>query len=82
MKQTIRVRKRGNSLILPIPTTFAEQLDLRPDTPVRLLIDGDRLVVAPIAEPAYALDELLAGFTEKNRHDEFDTGAAAGHEVW
>ncbi len=29
-----------------------------------------------------ALDDLLAGVTEENLHQEFDTGPAVGNEFW
>ena len=42
--------------------------------------DG-RLVVTP-KRPAYTLEELVAGITTDNRHEEADWGRPMGDEVW
>ena len=44
-------------------------------------MDGN-LVEAPVVEPQFNLEDLLAGVTEQNLHCEVDTGLAAGLEVW
>ena len=57
-------------------------MGLEDNAPVELsLIDG-KLVVAPVTEPRYSLERLLAQVTEENVHGEVDTGAAMGGEVW
>jgi antitoxin MazE len=33
-------------------------------------------------KPVYSLNELLAGMTPENRHDEVDFGAPVGREVF
>jgi antitoxin MazE len=77
-----RIHRWGNSLALRIPKAFAAEAHLTQDTVVELsLVDG-KLVVAPVAESAVTLEELLAGVTEQNLHGEVETGPAAGHEAW
>ena len=47
-----------------------------------MTVEHGRLVVTPVDEtPVYTLDELLAGMTEDNLHEEVRTGAASGNEV-
>ena len=76
------VQKWGNSLAVRIPRAFAAEAHLVDNTPVELsLVDG-KLVVAPIASPSAALEELLAGVTDDNIHREVDTGPAVGNEAW
>lgn len=82
MKRKVRMQEWGNSIVLPIPIAVAEKLELRPNSQVELVIEDDKIVVAPVTRPEYSLDELLAGITGENRHDEVDTGAATGHEAW
>ncbi len=77
-----KVQKWGNNIALRISRVFAQQINLQPNSPVELVIDGDKLVVAPVSEPVFTLDELLAGITEENRHGAVDTGTAAGNEAW
>ncbi len=77
-----RVQKWGNSLALRIPKAFAAEAGLRANAAVELsLVDG-ALVVQPIAPPPLTLEELLRGVTDENRPGEWDTGPAAGKEVW
>lgn len=77
-----RVQKWGNSLALRIPKSFAAEAHLAEDMPVELsLIDG-QLVIRPLGSEEPTLEELLRGVTDQNRHDAWDTGPAAGREVW
>jgi antitoxin MazE len=67
-----RVQKWGNSLALRIPKSFAAEVGLDPNSLVVLLSE----------KPKFTLKQLLAQANEKNLHHEFDTGSAAGGEVW
>lgn len=77
-----RVKKWGNSLALRIPQTFARQLELEPDSQVRLTIRGKSLAVQPMKRPPVRLETLLKDVTDSNRHEEVDTGPPRGREVW
>ena len=77
-----RVQKWGNSLALRIPKSFAAEAQLREDTPVELSLIKGKLVVQPLAEEPLTLDDLLRSVTDQNLHGEWDTGPAAGKEVW
>jgi antitoxin MazE len=45
------------------------------------VVEG-KLVVAPIADREYTLEELLAAVTKRNIHGEIDTGPSVGKELW
>ena len=75
-----RVQKWGNSLALRIPKPLATQVGLEANTPVRLLLRGEELVIAPVTLPSLKLDDLLAQVTEHNLHGEVDSGPAVGRE--
>lgn len=45
------------------------------------LVDG-RLVIEPVPEADYALDQLLVGVTAENLHSEIDFSSPEGNEVW
>ena len=77
-----RVQKWGNSLALRIPKSFALEAGFRQDAPVELRLVGGKLVVQPVTEEPLALDDLLRGVTDQNRHGEWNTGPAVGKEVW
>jgi len=78
-----KVQKWGNSLALRIPKSFAAEVGLSDDSAVDLALVGGKLVITPLFIRAeFALDELLAGVTDENLHNEIATGDATGNEVW
>ena len=42
----------------------------------------EKLVVVPIEEPELTLEILVEQITPMNRHEEIETGAPLGAEVW
>ena len=77
-----RIQKWGNSLALRIPRPFAEDAKLCEDTEVDVTVRNGKLVVVPVPEPQFTLEELVERITPENRHDEVGTGGAVGNEVW
>jgi antitoxin MazE len=76
------VRRWGNSLALRIPRSVAADSRIKEGSVVDVSTVRGRLVVTPISEPRFTLDQLLAGITKENLHDEVDWGTAVGREVW
>ncbi|MEO0826182.1 MAG: AbrB/MazE/SpoVT family DNA-binding domain-containing protein [Cyanobacteria bacterium J06635_15] len=68
------------SLTVKIPKTLATEAGLSNGMTVELCIVNGNLTLVP-ATPKYSLDELLAGITPDNLHNEIDTGEAVGQEV-
>jgi len=77
-----QVKKWGNSLALRIPKSLAEQLDMKTDTEVEIVVEDGQLVIKPLPEPELTLEEMLAQITAENLHEEVETGTAVGGEVW
>ena len=77
-----QVKKWGNSLALRIPKPLAEQLAIKTDTEVEIVIEDGQLLIRPLPEPVLSLEALLAQITDENLHDEVETGTAVGGEVW
>ena len=77
-----RIQKWGNSLALRIPRPFAEESKLREDSPVDVSVRNGKLVVVPLLEPTFTLEELVEQITPENRHSEVVTGETLGNEVW
>lgn len=77
-----RVQRWGNSLAVRIPKPFALEIGLEQNTLVTLSISEGKLLLEPIIEPRYTLEQLLANITADNLHHEIETGEAAGNEVW
>lgn len=78
----LRVQKWGNSLALRIPRSLATETSLESGSEVDLALVEGRLVITPLADPAYRLDDLLALITPENLHTETDTGPSLGAEAW
>lgn len=77
-----RVQRWGNSLAVRIPKPLADEVGLKDNSPVRLLLQDRQLVVVPVLTSAFDLETLLAQVTESNRHAEVLTGPAVGGEAW
>ena len=77
-----RIQKWGNSLALRIPRPFAKESKLQENSPVDVSVRNGKLVVAPLLEPTFALEELVEQITPENRHSEVVTGETLGNEVW
>ncbi len=80
MKTT--VRKWGNSLAVRIPKAAAVETNLAQGSVVEVEVRNGRIVLEPQRPPKYTLEELVAGMTEENRHDEIDSGPPVGKELW
>ena len=77
-----RVKKWGNSLGLRIPKTFADEINLKENSSIEMMMQDGTLLITPVMEREWTLEELLAGVTDENRHHEWETGPAEGGEIW
>lgn len=76
------VKKWGNSAAVRIPAAVLAAADLSLDQAVDVREEGGRIVIEPIREETFDLDDLVAGITDENRHDAVDTGPPRGREFW
>lgn len=77
-----KIKKWGNSLALRIPKLLALDANLKINKVVDISIDMGSIIITPIDEKEYSLKKLLEGVTKNNLHEEFDTGAPVGKEIW
>jgi len=77
-----KVQKWGNSLAIRIPKLFAQNIRLRNDDRVELLLKNGKLIISPIIDEEYTLEGLLSGVTADNVHSEIDMGKPVGKEIW
>lgn len=75
------ISKWGNSLAVRISKVFAHDAGLSAGAEVDVTVENGRIIITPVS-PDYALEELVKGITEDNRHDETDWGPSVGAEVW
>ena len=76
------VQKWGNSLGIRIPMPIARETHLHAGSCVDVREENETVVIAPIKQPGFRLDELLKGINKNNIHQESDFGAAEGKEIW
>jgi len=77
-----KIQKRGNSLGLRIPKSFAEQAGVEAGSDVDLSVENGELIVRPRRSPRYELKDLLQAVTANNVHREIETGEPVGRESW
>ncbi len=78
----IQIQKWGNSLALRISKSFAIESNIDSGTMVEVSLDEGRIMVLPVAEPEFSLEEMLTNVTPENIHGENDTGDRVGRETW
>jgi antitoxin ChpS len=79
------LRKVGGSVMLSLPPSLLEVVQLGPGATVGITVRGGRLVIEPQPRPRYSLDELLAQCNPKARRGaeerEWVTGTPIGNEI-
>lgn len=78
----VQIQKWGNSLALRIPKSFAVESKIGQGSTVEVSLERGKIIVLPVAEPDFSLDEMLAQVTKENLHGETDTGNSVGRESW
>ena len=78
----VQIQKWGNSLALRIPKSFAVESKVEQGSIVEVSLEQGKIIVAPVAEPEFTLEDLLAKVTKQNLHEEIDTGFSRGKEAW
>jgi antitoxin MazE len=76
------VRKWGNSAAVRIPASVMQATRLDLDEAVDVREEAGRIVIEPVRQKTYDLNQLLEGITSKNQHEAVDFGPAMGKEVW
>ncbi len=76
----LQVGKWGNSLGIRLPRHIADLLNLSLKDRMSCSIEDGKLVLEPIRQPKYTLEELLAGIEEPG--EEVSWGKPQGKEAW
>jgi antitoxin MazE len=80
MKAT--VRKWGNSAAVRIPASVLEATRLNLDEDVDVREEAGRIVIEPVRQKMFVLEDLLKGINSKNQHKSIDFGPPLGKEAW
>lgn len=78
----IQIKKWGNSASVRIPASVMAAASLRIDQAVDVREEGGRVIIEPVAVPAYDLDDLLAKMTPDTFPEDVDFGRPVGGEAW
>ncbi|MDD5092699.1 MAG: AbrB/MazE/SpoVT family DNA-binding domain-containing protein [Candidatus Wallbacteria bacterium] len=78
----LKVQKWGNSLAIRFPKALMEMLGLERESVVDVQLSDGQIVIEPAATNAFSIEELVAGITEENCHEELLCGKPAGREAW
>ena len=77
----VTVKKWGNSAAVRIPASVMEAMHLDLDEVVEVREEKGRIVIEPVRQKTYTLNELLKGISTENRHEAVDFGPPEGKEV-
>lgn len=77
----VTVKKWGNSASVRIPAAIMEAAHLELDEVVDVSEKDGQIIIAPLRAPEYALDDLIAGITPENLHEETEFGGPQGKEL-
>jgi antitoxin MazE len=82
MVSKAQLAKWGNSLAVRIPKNLADEARLREGDYLLLEVEQQGAVSLKAVKRPKSLEELIAGITPKNLHNEQNWGAPTGAEVW
>ena len=82
----VAFQKWGNSLALRVPKAFADEIGASDGKPAEMNVSDGKLVIEVVRPQRrrrrYRLDDLVAGITSTNRHEEINWGPPVGNEAW
>ncbi|HPJ12496.1 MAG TPA: AbrB/MazE/SpoVT family DNA-binding domain-containing protein [Caldisericia bacterium] len=65
-----KISKWGNSLGIRIPLMIVKELNLQSGDKIKIHFKDSKIVIEPVSEHKYSLEELLKGVNENNLHSE------------
>jgi antitoxin MazE len=78
----VQVKKWGNSASVRIPASVHGRRGGQPQSGRRRPRGGGRIIIEPIRQPTYDLDQLLDQMSPDTFHDDVDVGPPVGREAW
>ena len=75
------IRKWGNSPALRLSAAAMKLANFDLEQRVTIKAVKGRIIIEPCDKVEYKLEDLVAGMTTKNRHDEVSFGAPVGKEA-
>ncbi len=78
----VTVKKWGNSAAVRIPASVMDAIKLHLDEVVEVREEKGRIVIEPVRQKEYVLEDLLKGIQKTNLHGAVDFGSPEGKEIW
>lgn len=75
-----RIKRWGNSASVRIPSAVMQSAGLALDDVVDVREEDGRIVIEPAVRTEFDLEEMVAGITPENRHEEISFGPPIGRE--
>jgi antitoxin MazE len=76
------VAKWGNASAIRIPKSIMQKANLHQGDEVEFEVESPGVIIVRAARIQPSLQDLVAGITPQNRHDETEWGKPRGSEVW
>lgn len=76
------VKKWGNSAAVRIPAAVMEATRLNLNDAISVRGEHGRIIIEPVRQKIYKLEDLLIAITLENQHHEIDFGRPVGKETW
>ncbi len=79
---TSAVKKWGNSAAVRIPSEVLAAARLTLDQPVDVREEDGRIIIEPVRNVRFELNDLLKGIRRSNLHQPVQDDSPRGREVW
>ena len=78
----LNIKRWGNNLGVRLPAAVAGAAHLHEDQPVRITVEGDRVIIQPVKDQPLTLDERLALYDPARHGGEVMVCPPLGAEQW
>lgn len=72
------IKKWGNSAAIRIPSKIFEDAKLNFDQVLNIAVEDGHVVLKPVYNHRYVLDDLLSGITAENQHHPVEVNSGRG----
>jgi len=82
VEAVLDIKQWGNNLGVRLPAAVARAAHLHADQRVRITVEGDRVVIEPVADAPLTLEQRLALYDPARHGGEVMATPAIGAEQW
>ena len=83
VEAVLDIKQWGNNLGVRLPVAVARKAHLHVDQRVRVSVEGDQVVITPVDDSRFTLEQRLAAYDPKrHRGEQMATKRKLGAERW